>query len=91
MPETGHLNPAALLDAVLYLKQLHTDAGLCRLLGVSAPYLSRVRNGRQPVGASMLLRLHEETGLSIKDLRALMGDRQPRFTPSARGFSRVPN
>jgi hypothetical protein len=32
-----------------------------------------------PVGASLLIRMHEVTDLSIRELRELMGDRRKRM------------
>jgi hypothetical protein len=32
-----------------------------------------------PVGASLLIRMHEVTGMSIRDLRDLMGDRRTKY------------
>ncbi|MEW6759647.1 MAG: hypothetical protein AB1437_02390, partial [Pseudomonadota bacterium] len=34
---------------------------------------------RLPVGASLLIRMHEVTGMSIRDLRDLMGDRRTKY------------
>jgi hypothetical protein len=32
-----------------------------------------------PVGASLLIRMHEVTGMSIRELRDLMGDRRTKY------------
>ncbi|MBX9901680.1 MAG: hypothetical protein K2Y28_12930, partial [Burkholderiaceae bacterium] len=52
---------------------------LARHLEVAPPVISKTRNGKLAVGASLLLRLHEVTDISIKDLRALMGDNRASF------------
>jgi hypothetical protein len=39
-----------------------------------------------PVGASLLIRMHEVSDLSIKDLRILMGDRRDKFRISDKQF-----
>lgn len=75
---SGH-DPASqtqhrLLDAVAQQLGAKNDAALSRLLGVAPPQLSKIRRGRLPVGATMLLRLHEITDMSIRDLRALLND-----------------
>src|SRR6476469_7777352 len=72
-------NPNQLLDALLQNMQLKNDAALSRKLEVAPPVISKIRHGRLPVGASMLLRMHEESGLSIRELRDLMGDRRNRL------------
>lgn len=72
-------DPNRLLDTLIQHLELKNDAALSRKLEVSPPILSKVRHLRLPVGASLLIRMHEESGLSISDLRRLMGDRRPRY------------
>ena len=72
-------DPGYLLDTVIRRLGLKNDAALARHLEVAPPVISKTRNGQLAVGASMLLRLHEVTEISIKDLRALMGDHRASF------------
>lgn len=72
-----------LLDALIKRLNLKNDAALCRALEVAPPMISKIRHKRLPVGASMLIRMHEVSGLSIKELRELMGDVNPRFYTSS--------
>lgn len=72
-------DPNRLLDALIERLNLKNDAALSRLLSVAPPVISKIRHARLPVGASMLIRMHEETGLSIRELRDLMGDRRKRL------------
>ncbi|QJD98629.1 hypothetical protein HH212_00050 [Massilia forsythiae] len=72
-------NQGALLDALLGRLELKNDAALSRRLDVAPPVLSKIRHHRMPVGASLLIRMHEVTGLPTNDLRALMGDRRAKF------------
>lgn len=74
-----HYNPSRLLDTIIENLRLKNDAQLCRTLEVAPPVVSKIRHGRIPVGASMLIRMHEATGLSLRDLRYLMGDRRAKF------------
>jgi len=74
LPES--YNPNNLLDALLERMSLKNDAALSRLLEVAPPIVSKIRHRKIPIGASMLIRMHEESGLSIAELRALMGDRR---------------
>jgi hypothetical protein len=69
-------NPNHLLDILLGKMQLKNDAALSRMLEVAPPVISKIRHHRLPVGASLLIRMHEVTGMSIRDLRDLMGDRR---------------
>lgn len=72
-------DPNRLLDTLLERLNLKNDAALSRALGVAPPVISKIRHGRLPIGASMLIRMHEETGLNIRELRDLMGDRRNRL------------
>ncbi|MCG2586531.1 hypothetical protein [Massilia sp. TS11] len=68
-----------MLDILIGKLQLKNDAALARALDVAPPVISKIRHHRLPVGASLLIRMHEVTGLSIRDLRDLMGDRRTKF------------
>lgn len=72
-------NPGRLLDTLLSMLNLKNDAALSRALEVAPPVISKIRHLRLPVGASLLIRMHEVSGLTIADLRALMGDRRNKF------------
>lgn len=71
-------DPINLLDTLLKRMNLKNDAALSRALEVGAPVISKLRHRRLPVGASMLIRMHEVSGLSIRELRDLMGDRRTK-------------
>jgi hypothetical protein len=72
-------DPNKLLDALIEKLGLKNDAALSRALEVAPPVISKVRHRRLPVGASLLIRMHEETGMNVKELRSLMGDQRARF------------
>lgn len=65
---------------------LKNDAALSRALEVAPPVISKIRHRKLSVGASMLIRMHEISDLSIKDLRILMGDRRDKFRISDKQF-----
>jgi len=69
-------DPNKLLDALIEKMGLKNDAALSRRLEVQPPVISKIRHRHLPVGASLLIRMHEESGLSIRELRTLMGDRR---------------
>lgn len=75
----GTYNPNYMLDFVLGKLQLKNDAALARVLEVAPPVISKIRHHRLPVGATMLIRIHEVSGLSIRDIRDLMGDRRTSY------------
>ncbi len=72
-------DPSHLLDTLRERMQLKNDAALSRLLEVAPPVISKIRHRALPVGASLLIRMHEVTKMSIRDLRALMGDRRKNY------------
>lgn len=76
-------DPDKLLDSLLDKLQLKNDAALSRALEVAPPVISKIRHRRLPVGASILLRMHEVSDLSLEELRDLLGDRRKkyRFSP----------
>ncbi|CAH0281144.1 hypothetical protein SRABI118_03782 [Massilia sp. Bi118] len=75
-------NPNRLLDTLLQNMRLKNDAALSRILELAPPIISKIRHQRLPVSASVLIRMHEVTELSIRDLRFLMGDRRERYRVS---------
>ena len=89
-PHTGanaNANDDALLDyepnRLLYhlvdRLDLKNDAALARLLDVAPPVISKIRHYRLAIGASLLIRMHEVSDISIGNLRILMGDRRSKF------------
>jgi hypothetical protein len=72
-------SPNRLLDAIIEKLDLRNDAALSRVLAVEAPVISKVRHGKLPVGGVLLIRMHEATQLSIRELRDIMGDRRDKF------------
>jgi plasmid maintenance system antidote protein VapI len=72
-------DPDQLLAALLNKLNLKNDAALSRTLEVSPPVISKISHRRLPVTASLLIRMHEVTDMSIRDLRDLMGDRRTKY------------
>ena len=72
-------DPDQLLATLIGKLNLKNDAALSRALEVSPPVISKIRHRRLPVTASLLIRMHEVTDLSIRELRELMGDRRKRM------------
>lgn len=48
---------------------LKNDAALSRALEVAPPTISKIRNGHVPMGDNMLIRLHELTGITVRELK----------------------
>jgi plasmid maintenance system antidote protein VapI len=72
-------NPDKLLNSLLNKLQLKNDAALSRALEVAPPVISKIRHRRLPVGASILIRMHEVSDLSVAELRELLGDRRKKY------------
>ncbi len=54
-------NPNHLLDTLRERMKLKNDAALSRALEVAPPVISKIRHRTLPVGASLLIRMHEVT------------------------------
>ena len=79
-------DPNNLLDTLIDKLHLKNDAALSRALEVAPPVISKIRHRRLPVGASLLIRMHEVSDLSIRELRTLMGDRREKVRISDKQF-----
>jgi plasmid maintenance system antidote protein VapI len=84
--EQYQYDPNNLLESLIEKLNLKNDAALSRALEVAPPLISKIRHRRLPVGASLLIRMHEVSDLSIRDLRHLMGDRRTKFRISDKQF-----
>lgn len=78
-PAVAPYHPERVLDKVSEKLKLCNDAALARALQIAAPLLDQIRHGQTPLRASILLRINEVSGLSMGELRALMGDRRSKF------------
>lgn len=58
-----------LLDHLLRVMKLKNDAALGRRLGIAPPVVSKLRHGTSRVRDLLLINMHEESGLNIKDLK----------------------
>jgi hypothetical protein len=85
-PEQRGYDPDNLLGSLIGRLKLKNDAALSRALEVSPPVISKIRHRRLPVTASLLIRMHEVSALSIKELRDLLGDRRNKFRISEKHF-----
>lgn len=60
-----------LLDNLMQRGGLKNDAALSRALEVAPPVVSKLRHGTLPLGASLILRMHDAFDIAIRDIRAL--------------------
>ncbi|MDL2357056.1 MAG: hypothetical protein QFF03_17520 [Pseudomonadota bacterium] len=69
--EPSSFVPNKLLDTLIEKLNLKNDAELCRVLEVQPPIVSKIRHRKLAVGATILLRMHEKSEMSIRDLKEL--------------------
>lgn len=63
--------PNILLDTLISHLHLKNDAELCRVLEVQPPIVSKIRHRKLNIGATILLRMHEKSGIPIRELKQL--------------------
>lgn len=83
LPEGAEYDPNRVLDAIIAKLRLKNDAALSRLLEVAPPVISKIRHQTLPIGATLLLRMHEESEFSIRELRQLMVKAEDALEPLA--------
>lgn len=71
-------DPNQLLNTLIMRLGLASDGALSRRLKVARDVIDAIRRGRLQICGSMLLWMHEATGISIEELRRLMGDRRAK-------------
>jgi transcriptional regulator with XRE-family HTH domain len=61
-----------LLDYLQKTYDVKNDRQLAIKLGFSTPTLSKIRTGKYPVSADMIIAIHEKFGMTIKDIKKLL-------------------
>lgn len=83
VPDAAAYDPNNLLDAIIQKLNLKNDAALSRALEVAPPVISKIRHRTLPIGATILLRMHEVSDFSIRELRALMAGQNAQAAQTA--------
>jgi len=65
-----------LFDKLLSDHLLETDAALARHIGMSPAVISRLRHGVYSLSAAQIIRIHEATGLSIREIKEILAERR---------------
>ncbi len=60
------------IDTLIEVMSLKNDAALSRVLEVAPPVISKIRHGQLDVGPTLLIGAHEESGLSIKQMKSIL-------------------
>lgn len=84
MKNNPHYAPGNLLDMLLRVLRVKNDRQLAVRFGVLPSQICKIRKRLAPISAAFLINMHEETGLSLVVLRALMGDFRENSGPSAK-------
>lgn len=77
--KSPNYDPAHLLNTVRDQCGIKNDAALACLLDKNPGNVSAIRHKRIPVGPATLIKLHELSGIEIRELRRLMGDERQSF------------
>ena len=72
-------NPTRLIEGLADTMRVENDFQLSRMLSLPPSCISKIRNRRVIVTAQTLIAMHEASGLSIRELRDLMGDTRAFF------------
>lgn len=83
MKNNPHYAPENLLNMLQQLLGLKNDRQLAERFGVLPSQICKIRHQNGVVSAAFLIRMHEETDLSIAVLRGLMGDYRKSTAASA--------
>lgn len=84
MKNNPHYAPENLLDMLVRVLRVKNDRHLAARFGVLPSQICKIRKRRAPISAAFLINMHEETGLGLAVLRALMGDFRDHTGPSAK-------
>lgn len=69
-------DPNLLLDELLRRLELPDDEALAQRLCIGPGFISRIRRGENLLGAAMLLRISEHSGIDVGTLRRMAHDRR---------------
>jgi hypothetical protein len=72
-------DPNKLFNTLIMHLALSNDGALAKKLGISSLVISKIRQFTQPVTGTLLILIHEKTGLSFSELREFMGDRRQKL------------
>lgn len=72
-------DPNRLFDTLQQMLELDDDEALSHVLHVEPYLIKRVREHKHPLDPSLLIRINETTGINLRDLRLMMGDRRAEY------------
>jgi hypothetical protein len=72
MANKASMHKHKLLDFIGENYLLKTDAAIADFIGTVPPVVSKIRSGKLTFGAQYIIRLHEKTGVSVADIKAML-------------------
>lgn len=76
---TPGFDPNRMFDILLRRLEMASDEALCAELHVAPFVIARIRSGQSPIPPSLLIRINELSGINVRELRRLMGDRRSEY------------
>ncbi|HYD59420.1 MAG TPA: hypothetical protein VEC35_03655 [Noviherbaspirillum sp.] len=76
---TGAFDPNRLFDALLDQLELENDEALAHTLHVEPYLIKRIRDHQYALDPSLLIRINEVSGINMRELRQIMGDRRTEY------------
>lgn len=64
-----------LLDFLKQEYELKSDSALAKALGLSNPYISKIRSRKQRLSAETKIIIYKKTGMSIEDIENLLEEK----------------
>ena len=72
-------DPNRLFDTLRQMLDLESDEALSHALHVEPYLIKRVRERQHPIEPSLLIHINEATGINMRELRQMMGDRRSEY------------
>lgn len=72
-------DPNRLLDTLTQHLGVKNDKALSQKLKMNKSLVAGIRQKRLPVAASLMIGMHEATGISIPELKKILGDRRSKY------------
>lgn len=66
--------PHKFLDYLIKTHKFKNDAALARALGFKSPMISKIRSRKSSIGPNFILAIHEELGVPIKEIKAMIAE-----------------
>jgi hypothetical protein len=67
------LTQSQFIDFIICRARVKNDAALARVLNVQRSVISQLRHDIRHFGPSLIICVHEVTGLSIRDIKGMLG------------------